>query len=332
MTHPRQELEVSFPGTDFELEGVLSLPAREEGTRVPALLLIHGSGPIDRDSTVAQSYPGLTPVEVRTFADLAEGLSAEGVAVLRYDKRSCGPWNGKCDNNYPEPNPSTNVSDFLADAGAALDFLSQQGEIDPERVFALGHSQGAMLVPLLLAERERLSGGLIAAGPHSPIYELLRYQAKFQIDFLVTQLGMTEGAAEAHLGSVLGLADEIEDLEDGDYQGSALTAIEQAFWADWLDTGARSIQALESLDRSLFAFSGSWDIQVPAEELTAWQTSFDASSAQPGHRTKLYECVTHNLNCVTGADLLQLTQEDVTPNVFPEIIEDIAGFIQDGGP
>ena len=49
VTHPRQELEVSFPGTDFELEGVLSLPAREEGTRVPALLLIHGSGPIDRD-------------------------------------------------------------------------------------------------------------------------------------------------------------------------------------------------------------------------------------------------------------------------------------------
>ena len=320
------EEEVTFEAEGLTLEGTLHVPTRSSGAALPGVVLIHGSGPNGRDESATQSFPGLSPIQVDTFVDLAEGLAAAGFVVLRYDKRTCGTFNGLCDNGYPPPPSDVLVSDFMADAGAALDYLGQRSEVDAGQLVAAGHSQGASFVPILMASRDDIAAGLMLAGPYRPIYELLLYQAQVQIDMLLA-LGMTQEQAEAQVAAVLELAAEIIDAADGDYGGERLSAEEQAFWLDWLQIGEDAIAAASSLQRPIRAVSGSWDIQVPPEELEAWADLLGANDPDPGHQTELHDCATHQLNCVRGESLLTLSADDVDSEVLPELIEGLIAFL-----
>src|SRR5262249_57372826 len=124
----------------------------------PGVGLAHGSGPNDRDETIAQNKP---------FKDLALGLASRGIAVLRYDKRT---------KVYPAKMAGlaglTVKDEVVDDAIAAASMLRSQPRIDPARVFVLGHSLGGMLVPRIAAADAKLAGVIVMAGgppaPHPP--------------------------------------------------------------------------------------------------------------------------------------------------------------------
>jgi dienelactone hydrolase len=119
--------EVTFTNGDIALAGTLTLPPTE-GPH-PAVILISGSGPQNRDEEI----PGVSGYQ--PFRVIADHLARNGIAVLRYDDRGVGGSTG----DYA----TATSADFATDAEAALSYLLGRDEIDPEQIGLLGHSEGA---------------------------------------------------------------------------------------------------------------------------------------------------------------------------------------------
>ena len=121
------------------------------------MLLVHGSGCIDRDETIGPN---------KIFAQIANNLSNAGYAVLRYDKRSCGKSGG-----------TFAVRDrLIADARDALAFVRAQPEVDAKSVYVLGHSEGGELAPSIAIADRHLAGIVLMAPPALPLEQILMQQ------------------------------------------------------------------------------------------------------------------------------------------------------------
>jgi pimeloyl-ACP methyl ester carboxylesterase len=133
--------EVTFTNGDLTLSGTLTLPSA--GAPHPAVLLIGGSGPQDRDGAM-RVIPGYRP-----FALMAEHLTREGVAVLRYDERGVG----KSTGNYG----AATEPDFIEDVEAAFQYLLSRQDIAAERTGILGLSEGAMIAAIVAGKSPQVS-------------------------------------------------------------------------------------------------------------------------------------------------------------------------------
>lgn len=138
---------VTIPALGFNLAGTITRP-RSAGP-APAVILIGGSGPTDRDQTVAG---------IPVFGHIARDLVAAGFVVVRYDKRGIGQSGGRAE--------SATLADYAEDVRWALIWLEKQKGVDKERIGLVGHSEGA-LVALLAAGRERgrVAALALLAGP-----------------------------------------------------------------------------------------------------------------------------------------------------------------------
>lgn len=193
----RRTRSVAFDSTDLTLKGTLELPSRATPEDpVPAAVFVHGSGPHNRNEPIRAQLAMTFPEEVTVFADLAEALAEAGYASLRYDKRTCGPFNGCADNGYPVPARETSVTDFIDDAIAAIDFLSGIPEVDLERIVYIGHSQGGTLAFEALARRPSLAGAILLAGNRRSIEKLLAWQAE-RLREVLEELGTSQEKIDA---------------------------------------------------------------------------------------------------------------------------------------
>jgi len=153
------EESVTVGTGQWALPGTLSMPV---GPVSAAIVLVHGSGPNDRDETLGPNKP---------FRDLAWGLADRGIAVLRYEKRTrehaaemAGNKNG------------TVREETIEDALLAAALLRRTDRIDPKRVFVLGHSLGGTLAPRIAAEDPSIAGLIVMAGATRPLLEVAREQ------------------------------------------------------------------------------------------------------------------------------------------------------------
>jgi alpha/beta superfamily hydrolase len=154
------EREVSFHSGKYQIAGTISTP--NTGNTSPAVLLIPGSGQVDRDENHNK-------LRLNVFHDIAGFLSDRGFASLRYDKRGVGA----SDGNFWE----TGFHDNVTDASAALSYLKEQDDIDAGQVFLLGHSEGAYISVRMAASVTVISGVILLAGGAKPGEETLKWQA-----------------------------------------------------------------------------------------------------------------------------------------------------------
>lgn len=158
--YPYEEAQVEFENAagKFKLAGTLTLP-KGEGP-FPAVVLVSGSGPQDRDETLLGHKP---------FLVIADHLTRKGFAVLRYDDRGVGKSGGKHD--------TATSADFATDAYAAVQYLGARKEIDAKRIGVMGHSEGGLIAPIVAADHPKDVAFLVLlAGPGVPGDEVLLLQ------------------------------------------------------------------------------------------------------------------------------------------------------------
>lgn len=160
--HRARAQEVVVESDGERLVGTLRLPAGRTAP-VPAVLLLPGSGPLDRDSDHHRARLGVTRL-------LAGELAEAGIASLRLDKRGTGASTGDFFR--------TGFLDTTRDAGAALAALAARPEVDARRIVVAGHSEGAFHAVALAAEHPELAGLVLLAGAAGPAEEVLRYQGR----------------------------------------------------------------------------------------------------------------------------------------------------------
>lgn len=161
-----EEVTVRTP-SGIALAGTLTLPAGASG-RVPAVLLLSGSGAQDRD----EATPGLPGW--RPFRQVADTLGRRGIAVLRLDDRGVGGSGGSA--------AATTLAEFAEDARAALAFLRARPEVDPARVGIVGHSEGGYVGPMVAVEDRALRALALVAAPARTGRALVEYQSRFAIE------------------------------------------------------------------------------------------------------------------------------------------------------
>ncbi|MEH7177568.1 alpha/beta hydrolase family protein [Neobacillus vireti] len=153
-----KELEVTIQG-QYPLAAALTLPnGRDE--KFPLVVMVHGSGPIDRDSN-AKGMP------MNIFKELTELVVAERFASIRYDKRGVGASKG----DYYE----MGVYDLIDDARAVLEFAKNHPNIDSENVILLGHSEGCIIAPYVY-EQVPVHAMILLAGTAEPLPETTKWQ------------------------------------------------------------------------------------------------------------------------------------------------------------
>jgi uncharacterized protein len=231
------EREVAFPSAGFQFPATLRMPASRSG-RVPAVLLVHGSGPHDRDETIGPNKP---------FRDIAAGLGAAGIATLRYDKRTFA---------FKEKIGRTITLDgeVIDDAVAALEYLRTQPGVDPGRVYVLGHSLGGTAAPMIAARAPWLHGAILMAAAVRPLDEII---------FEQTARGME--IAHAPAADIKAKVDELKAQFRRVRSGEAPDD-ETVFFAPagyWRDLFNRDpLKALSQLKLPVLVLQGGKDIQV----------------------------------------------------------------------
>ncbi len=295
------EREVSAGAAGWPLPATLTMP-RGEGP-FPALALVHGSGPNDRDETVGAAKP---------FRDLAEGLASCGVAVLRYEKRT-----RQHAAKLAAAKAITLRDEVIDDALAALDLLRKTPGVDPERVFLLGHSLGAWAAPLIAAEDKRLAGVILMAAPAQPLEDLYVEQVRY---LLPLQMGDTDAAREKLAEAEREAAAVRRIRETGEGPETALGA-PRAYWLSL--RGLDPLAEAARLNTRILLLHGGRDYQVTDEDYRLWQK---ALARHPRTVLKRYEALNHLFQAGEGKSRPEEYQRP--GHVAGAVIEEICGWVR----
>jgi pimeloyl-ACP methyl ester carboxylesterase len=147
ISRPNDE-SIKIPSNGFNLAGTLSRPAQSTGARSPAVVLVGGIGPTDRDS-LAFGVPIL--------GELAGALADAGSIVVRYDKRGIGQSGGRAE--------SASLADYADDVRAAIKALADRKDVDPKRIAVVGHGEGGTIALIAAAKDKRIAAVVLAATP-----------------------------------------------------------------------------------------------------------------------------------------------------------------------
>ena len=140
------DTQISIPSNGFSLAGTLSRPAQASAARLPAVVLVGGSGPTDRDSLV---------FGIPIFGQIAGALADASYIVVRYDKRGIGQSGGRAE--------SASLADYADDVRAVVKLLSDRKDVDPRRIAVVGHSEGGTVALMAAAKEKKIAAvGLIA--------------------------------------------------------------------------------------------------------------------------------------------------------------------------
>ena len=256
---------VSFKNSldSVSLAGTLTYP--EKGSNFPAVILISGSGPQDRNSELMDHKP---------FLVIADYLTNRGIAVLRVDDRGTGESKG----NYNE----TGLNGFVNDTKSAFEFLKTHNKINSSQIGLIGHSLGGIIAPIVASENSDISFIILLAGSGVRGDKLMLLQ-KEQIE---RKMGVPEVAITQGQINMKGAYDIIvnQDLNKVQLQaelqkyfmkkfGAALpknqikniaTQMSYPWFADFIRCDPKT--SLSKVNCPVLALNGGKDLQVPAEE------------------------------------------------------------------
>ena len=295
--------EISFETNSFiKLPGSLYQP-NDQKKLAPAVVLVHGSGPHDRNMSVARN---------KIFLDMALELVQKGIAVLIYDKRTYV-------YQYHDPFPLDSMdyqSETIDDAVAAVNFLKQQKGIDTNRIYIAGHSQGALCAPLM-AKKCKVKGLILLAAPARRLLDLIPEQ----VDYLASLRTVKNETAEAQDIAIKWQVNNAlkPDLALYNKQGLPFGAGPK-YWL--FDRNYKVLDVAKTLNTQILLIQGGRDFNVTKKDYDLW---LEAMKGKPNFKTAYFEELDHMFFEGKG----KAKPEDVTKLNYPseKLTNKMAEFI-----
>lgn len=300
-------------GTEYPLNGKLTLPA-DASIPVPAVVLVHGSGPSNMDAKVGNNY---------LFKELAHGLAAQGIAVLRYDKRTFV--HGK----KMKHNTAITVKDeTIEDAVLAAGLLRKDSRIDDKRIFVIGHSMGGMLAPRIDAEGGNFAGIIVMAGSPRTLEQIMMGQND---DVLHSLNKLLQFIAKKQIASLSAKLSNIYNLSDEEAKATKILGkYTRAYYFKEMGEHPAS-QYLHDLQKPILIVQGDKDFHVSVEK--DFNGYKQLMSGKSNATFKLYPGLNHMFMPYVYDQILKARQEYKRPqHVDPQVIQDIAAWIHDCSP
>lgn len=260
------EREVKFPSGDLQFPATLCLPKELKG-KAPLVVLVHGSGPHDRDETIGPNKP---------FAEIAHALADSGIATLRYDKRTYA-FAVAMKANVSTITLDQEVTD---DAVAALHFAATQPEVDATRLFVLGHSLGGTMAPYIAQKYPKLRGIILLAGAARPIDQVSSEQVRFELKH--------EGKSDAEIQEVMKKQAERYDEMRKAPATQMFNGIPAGYMRDWLARDPAKLLRESSIPA--LVLQGGSDLQVSVADYDLLKA---AIAGKPNSEAHLFPSLTH---------------------------------------
>jgi uncharacterized protein len=298
------EREVQVGSGEWALPATLTLPKGER--HFSAVVLVHGSGPQDRDETIGPNKP---------FRDLAWGLASKGVAVLRYEKRTKAHA-----AKLTRVKDLTVKEEVLDDALAAVDLLRKAQGIDPKKIFVLGHSLGAMAAPRLAQLDPSIAGLIVMAGASRPIEEALVEQ----LDYVLSLEKNLSDQEKARVEKMKKEAAQLVNpkLSPEDFAAGTLLGATFAYWKTLRDLHATETAA--KIKQPMLIQQGGRDYQVTTADFELWKK---ALSGRKNVELKSYPKLNHLF--MVGEGKGKPAEYDKEGHVAREVIDDIVAWVKE---
>ena len=307
---PYGEEEVTFSHDSVTLAGTLTLPT--QGGKHPAVVLVTGSGPQDRNETLMEHKP---------FLLIADHLTRQGFAVLRYDDRGVGGSSAATGNET--------TLDLAQDAMAAVRFLRSRADIDATRVGILGHSEGGLIAFINAAEHPDEVAFIVSlAGPALKGKDLMIAQ-----NLMLLRAQGLEPPAELQtlLTGIFTAIDESTDPDSLRNQLQSLLGNVPQLRNQIPILTSPAYVALIKMDPTpylqrvkcpVLALNGAWDAQVGAEENLA------AIGRLVKHaEVKQYDRLNHLFQTCDSQNS-SLAYGQIAETMAPQVLNDIAQWLK----
>jgi uncharacterized protein len=284
---------VTIGDDEWKLPGTLTLP--NGNGPFAAVVLVQGSGPSDRDESIGAAKP---------FRDLAEGLASRGIAVLRYEKRTA-----QYRSRMAALTGMTIDEETVNDAVRAADLLGTQHEINPRRIYVLGHSLGGYAAPRIASDDGKLAGVIFLAA-----------NARRLEDVIVDQVEYLQVPAK-DIAGVKEEAKRIKALEPADSDGPPLLGMPVSYLLDLKDYDP--VAAAKKLTIPMLFLQGGRDYQVTMKDLALWKAGLagrkDVAFQDFPSLNHLFE---------TGEGRSTESEYRKPGHVAPEVIDAIAKWVK----
>lgn len=325
-----EQIYFNNPDANIKLAGTLSLPAKKG--KFPAVILISGSGPQDRNETIFDHKP---------FLVIADHLTKNGIAVLRYDDRGFG----KSTGNFG----TATTYDFSTDVESAIEYLKSRPEINAEHIGLIGHSEGGLIAPMVAARSKDVDFIVLLAAPGINPNSLLILQAEYigrNAKIPETELQKAK-VTHTHFFETLRKKEDIETLKpeltgyakdmyryipkeilppnmtEEDYIASILAQFTSPWYRYILNYDP--IKALEQVRCPVLALNGELDLQVPPTE----NLKGIAEALKRGGNTAVtireYPKLNHLFQESTTGSLAEY--EKIKQTFSPKALDDITGWV-----
>lgn len=290
------EVELTFGLPPYELPATLTLP-KGEGP-FPGVVLVHGSGPNDRDERIGPNRP---------FRDLAWGLASQGIAVLRYDKRTL------IHAAQLDPTEVTLETEVVEDALAAVELLAGRPEVS--QVYLVGHSLGGTLAPVIAGRSDQLAGLVLLAAMARPISQVVPEQLAHLAELDGTVTPEEQAQVEAFRSA-------LAQALDGSASPSAMVlGAPAAYWQEL--ERVDPVAAAQALEHPILVLQGGRDYQVTEADFRLFQEGLAGKA-----RTQFHLFPELNHIFMAGMGPSHPGEYEQPGHVAPEVVETIARWIE----
>jgi pimeloyl-ACP methyl ester carboxylesterase len=293
-----EKLITIISGT-HNLPAMLTLP--KDSVNCPVVVFVHGSGPSDMDESVGAQKP---------FKDLALGLAAQGIASVRYVKRTA---------IYGQEFTGvfTTKEEVTEDALAVLAFTKTIPQIDSQKVYLFGHSLGGMLASKIATLAPDLKGIIIAAAPARKLQDISIDQNNYLFNL---QKDTTKLGKEFLAKATKDLLASKTITKTNFKADSVVLGLPASYWAD-LNT-LDQVALTKKLTQRIFIIQGGQDFQVTEKDYNLWTI---ALKGKRNVDAKLYPMLNHLFSFVSEKGTT--AQYEQPGNVDQPVVDDLASWI-----